>query len=257
MKTDVFVQKVANATAQLVMKADNDDDTGTFEAIVSVFGVKDLQGDVVEPGAFSKTLKGFGKEKALPAVWSHQFHNPDMFLGKYLEAEENDNHLRLVGKLNMDYPMGQRVHSLMKDGLVRQFSWSGRVQDFDPIEKGDDLYDEENEWMNGARIKEIDLWEAGPTFRGANSETALLGVKTASGLSVMRKAETQTPEAANVLRDIREKLSDAIALADSAKTDNGESDSGSAPNTDAKVRKSAVLNPAQRALLALYSIDDR
>lgn len=248
----VFVQKVANATAQLVMKADNDDDTGTFEAIVSVFGVKDLQGDVVEPGAFTKTLKGFGKEKALPAVWSHQFQNPDMFLGKYLEAEETDNHLRLVGKVNMDYPKGPMVHGLMKDGLIQQFSWSGRVEDFEPIEKGDDFFDEENEWMNGARIKQIDLWEAGPTFRGANAETALLGVKAASGLSVARKEEVM-----NVLRDIQAKLHDAIALSDSSKTDNGESDSGSAPNTDAKVRKSAVLNPAQRALLALYSIDDR
>lgn len=249
----IFVQKLAVAKSQLI----EDDNTpeGTFEAIVSVFGNKDNQGDVVEPGAFKKSLSSWAKSgKPIPVVWSHQFHNPDMFLGKYFEQEETEAGLRLKARLNLSWPMGQRVYELYKEGLVGEFSWSGRVLDYDRIEKGDEFFDEENEWKNGARIKQIDLWEAGPTFKGANPETQLLGVKASAGLSVARK-EALTPELLEVLRDVREKIGSAIDLADTSETEAGETDPPGGPNTNDRTRKSAVLSPRTRALLALQNLD--
>lgn len=251
----IFVQKLAVAKSQLVVGDDVPE--GTFEAIVSVFGNKDNQGDVVENGAFKKTLGAWQKAgKPIPAIWSHQFHNPDMFLGKYTEAGEEDGGLRLKGRLNLAWPVAQRVYELYKEDLVGEFSWSGRVLDYARIEKGDEFFDEENPWKNGARIKQIDLWEAGPTFKGANSETQLLGVKASAGLSVARKGEALTPELLEVLRDVREKIGSAIDLADTSKTDQTETGSSGVSNTDDRTRKSAVvLSPRTRALLALQNIN--
>lgn len=239
---DPFIQKIASAATRLV---DHEPD-GTFEAVVSVFGNKDLQGDVMEPGAFKKSLSAWAKKgRPIPAVWGHQFHNPDMFLGKYLEQEETEDSLRLKGRLNLSWPVAQRVYELYKEELITEFSWSGRVTSFAPIEKGDEFFDEENPWKNGARIKEVDLWEAGPTFKGANPATELLSVKQATGLSVVRR---DTADVLATLRDVHAQIGKAIASADNS----GEKED----SADSTLQKdqAAELSPRTRALLALVNL---
>lgn len=250
MSDPIFVQKQATATMSLV----TDEPDGTFEALVSAFGNKDSQGDVTEKGSFLESLGA--RKSALPAVWSHQFNNPDMFLGKYFEHEETDAGLRLKGRLNLAWPMGQRVYELYKEELVTQFSWSGRVEDYKLIEKGDPLFDEEKEWLNGARILKVDLWEAGPTFRGANPETELLSVKQSTGLSFANKAgRVLRDEYVAVLKQSAELLNSVIAAAE--KTDEDKPAKTDSPNSEestvegVKVRKAAVLDPRTRARMTL------
>lgn len=256
----IIVQKTATATTTLIDSQPGEAD-GTFIAKVSVYSIKDLHGDVMEPGSFKKSLDGLMKSgKQLPAVWAHQFSNPQMFLGKYFEWEDNDSELILKGRLNLAWPTAKMVHELYKEGLVDQFSWSGRVSDYDLIEKGDEFFDEENEWMNGARIKEVDLWEAGPTFRGANPETALVGVKTLlvpGSAAVQAKASGDLMDA---LRDVHSKIGKALASADSTAAEKDESANSGAstlqesPGTSGSTDQAAELKPTTRALLALANI---
>lgn len=252
----LFVQKFAVAKTGLV----EHEPDGTFEALVSVFGNKDSQGDVTELGAFKKSLTARYKAGgSLPAVWSHQFHNPEMFLGKYTDWEETDSGLVLKGRLNLNWSVARQVYELYKEQLVTEFSWSGRVEDYDRIEKGDDLFDEENEWMNGARIKQVDLWEAGPTFKGANPQTELLSVKNTGALSFAAAKEGRVlrTEYVDVLKNARDLLTGVIESVDKssdAETDGQKStDSNVVVNpADAggQVRK-AVLDPRTRARMSL------
>lgn len=254
----IFVQKAALTSTSLIP----DEPEGTFLAKVSAFGNKDHQGDVTEFGAFGKSLTSRYKSGgALPAVWSHQFHNPEMFLGKYFDWEETESGLVLKGRLNMAWPMARQVHELYKENLVSEFSWSGRVEDYDRIEKGDPLFDEEKEWLNGARIKQVDLWEAGPTFKGANPQTELLSVKQISNLSVVAKeGRVLRSEYVAVLKDAIDMLSGVVeSVEKSAKPNDGENDGQKSTDSSVVVNpasagdqvRKAVLDPRTRARLSL------
>ena len=236
-----------------------DEPEGTFLAKVSAFGNKDLQGDVTEFGSFGKSLTARYKSGgALPAVWSHQFHNPDMFLGKYFDWDEQESGLVLKGRLNLKWAMAEKVLDLYKENLVNEFSWSGRVEDYERIEKGDPLFDEEKDWLNGARIKAVDLWEAGPTFRGANPQTELLSVKQVGSLSFASKeGRVLRSEYVDVIKNAVELLNGVLTSVDKSADAETDGQKSVTPNLESnpaasgeQVRK-AVLDPRTRARLSL------
>lgn len=146
---------------------------GWFRALISVYGVTDHEGDVVEPGAFRKTIlewelaKG---TKTMPVVWSHQYFDLKSFLGVMTRLESTDEGLIMEGVIDLDTEEGRRIYKLMKDGVITEFSWSGMVREYELIEDDDS-------WWPSIKIKDVDLWEAGPCFKGANPETELLSVK--------------------------------------------------------------------------------
>jgi len=174
------VQKQFAAKVSLAVPAEGDggDPEGTFVAVVSLFGNEDAYGDIVEKGAFTKTLAAWiVKGNPIPVIWSHKFTEPDNFLGHYSEAEETDEGLRMKGHLDLDHPRAARVYQLMKKGLIGEFSWSGEVTDYESLDPDDD-------WGWGPmRIKEVDLWEAGPCFKGANPDTELVSVKSSGEIT--------------------------------------------------------------------------
>lgn len=160
-----------------------DEDEGVFEAIVSVFGNKDLAGDVVMPGAFADTLaywKSVGDP--IPVYWSHRMDDPTYNIGEVIEATElaggdksipdfaNDwvkqnGGLYVKGRLD-DFGLGSTVRHLMKSRRVKQFSFS---------------YDVIAESKNKSGANELHkLWlhEVGPTPLGCNPMTELLSAKS-------------------------------------------------------------------------------
>lgn len=224
------------------------DKRGQFEALVSVTGNKDSQGDIIEPGAFTKTLaEWIIKSRPMPVVWAHQFSNPFMILGEYISQEETDAGLHVVGQLELAWPEAQRVYELMEKELIVEFSISGRVRDFEYIED-----DDEDSWWPGMKIKDIDLWEAGPCFKGANPETELLGLKNltaAAGTAERIRKEGRIlaqkyVDNLTIARDQINSVLDAVAGDDSEKTQG--------PNVTlfGKGEENPNLTPAVRAALA-------
>jgi HK97 family phage prohead protease len=154
--------------AQFKALPDENGTKGRFEALVSVFGNVDLQGDRVVKGAFAKSLEKWQESgDPIPIVWSHEWANPFAHIGSAdpKEAEETDDGLKIVGTLDMDDPFAAKVYSLLKQRRVKEFSFA-----YDIIEE-QEAEDKANE------LKVLDLIEAGPTLKGANPETQLLGVK--------------------------------------------------------------------------------
>src|SRR5690606_27708003 len=116
------------------------DEAGVFEGYAAVFGNEDLGGDVIEPGAFKKTLK---ENPTLPILWQHDVREP---IGVSLEAYEDGKGLRVKGQLNLETSRGREAYALLKQGALRGLSIG---------------YDTIKEAWHGSvrRLKEIRLWE--------------------------------------------------------------------------------------------------
>jgi HK97 family phage prohead protease len=254
-----------------------DGQAGEFSAIVSAFGNEDSQGDIVEKGAFKATLQEWeDRGRPIPVVWSHQFQDPENFLGYYTQAEETDEGLKLTGLLDLDHPKAARVHQLMKSGLIVEFSISGLVRDYEEIEKDDKDDDEEDfwGWFAPIRIKDIDLWEAGPCFKGANPNTELLSIKSGErslldmtslerireamdlNKAILKARQAHLSKEGRVLaqkhvdslKEAHAKLGDIIAAVEKSPDPEDTGQAGKA------VQQAAVLTPKVRALLRLNTI---
>lgn len=240
----ILLSKSFAATA-----APSADTPGEFTALVSAFGNTDSQGDIIEAGAFTKTLSEWSeKGRPIPVVWAHQFQDPEAFLGVYTAAEETEAGLQLTGQLDLDHPRAARVHQLMRNGVIVEFSISGQVRDYELIEKDDE---EDSWWMPPMRIKEIDLWEAGPCFKGANPETELLSVKSLTSLVTRKEGRVLAQKHVDALKAAHTQIGEIIAAAETVQTEQAESlppqDAGKA----AAPPHSTALTPSVRALLEL------
>lgn len=148
-------------------------DEGRFEAVVSVFGNVDLQGDRVVKGAFRKSIEEWVRSgDPIPVIWSHDWGNPHSIIGGVDARNVSETEKGLLIRdawLDMENPVAAQVHNLMKQRLVREFSFA-----YDVVREkkaGDSAND----------LLQLDIIEVGPTLKGANPLTELVGVKSALG----------------------------------------------------------------------------
>lgn len=88
---------------------------GTFQGIASVYGVEDLGGDVIEPGAFKKTL---GEKATVPILWQHR---TDEVIGQG-DLREWQRKILLDATLDMEDPTAQKAYRKLKSGLIKGLS---------------------------------------------------------------------------------------------------------------------------------------
>ncbi len=135
------------------------DELGIFTGYASVFFVEDLQGDIIEKGAFKRTLDHTGGN--FPILWQHK---PDEPIGVGLEAKEDENGLFVRGQINLDTQRGKEAYALLKQGAIKGLSIG-----YDPIKK---------DYKNGKRIlREIRLHEWSVVTFPANLQANVLDVK--------------------------------------------------------------------------------
>lgn len=150
------------------IKAYNDDeedkDYGTFEGYGSVFGNKDLGNDVIESGAFAKSLK---KRKPQNVKLLYQ-HKSDMPIGVFDEIREDDHGLVVKGRLALKTQAGAEAYELLKMGALDGLSIGFRVN---PKEVS---YDKRG---NKRIIKEVDLMEVSLVTFPMNPQATVRSVK--------------------------------------------------------------------------------
>lgn len=177
---------------------------GTAVALVSVFGNVDLGGDRVMPGAFDNTIKAWrDKGDPIPVVWSHNWDDPAAFVG---EADPNaveatDAGLVVPMKFDMDRPFAEQVHHLLKSRRVTQFSFGYFAKDYTTVE--DPQYGEVRE------LKEIELFEVGPTLLGMNPATELL--EAASAISGSKAGRVLSSKNEGLIRDAHGALGEVLS----------------------------------------------
>jgi HK97 family phage prohead protease len=168
MSTKRAVYEIADFKA---MPADDGEEKGRFEAIVSVFGNVDAIGDRVVEGAFAKSIERWRASGApIPILWSHDWGNPHAHIGSADPAEVAEvpgKGLLVPGTIDLDNPFAAQVYRLMSQRRVKEFSFGYEVK-------------REKRAKDGANeLLELDIIEAGPTLKGMNPATELVAIKSA------------------------------------------------------------------------------
>ena len=143
-----------------------DEEAGTFEGYASTFdSAPDSYGDVVDKGAFTKTINE--NMKRIRLLFNHNANEP---IGKILELREDDKGLYFKAKLSLGVQRAREVLALMKDEVLTTMSIG-----YDTITE---------EWKDKIRhLKEVRLWDISPVTFAANPEAVITGVKSGRVLS--------------------------------------------------------------------------
>jgi hypothetical protein len=130
---------------------------GTFEGYAAIFDKKDALGEIIEKGAFDKTVK---EGKPYPMLWYHDARQP---IG-IATLEIDDKGLKVKGELNLEVQAGKEKHALMKQKAIRGLSFGFKtVKDL---------------WDGATRIlKEVKLYEISPCTFGAQATALISSVK--------------------------------------------------------------------------------
>jgi len=137
---------------------------GEFEGYGSVFGNKDLGNDVIEKGAFAKSLRR-RKAKGVKLLYQHK---SDMPIGVFDEIKEDEHGLVVKGRLALKTQAGAEAYELLKMGALDGLSIGFRVN---PKEVS---YDK----RGGKRIiKEVDLMEVSLVTFPMNPQATVRSVK--------------------------------------------------------------------------------
>jgi len=142
-----------------------DDEAGRFEGYGSVFAVQDSYNDIVEQGAFKRTLKA---NDHFPLLWSHDVTQP---LG-IIRGEEDSKGLKIVGELNLDLQAAQEKRSLIRQGAVKGLSIG--------YEAVKHVFDDKEQVR---RLKEVKLWEISLVVFPANGKSLVSNIKSGADLS--------------------------------------------------------------------------
>jgi HK97 family phage prohead protease len=87
-------------------------DQGIFEGMLSPYGNVDAGGDLVEAGAYTKTLQEGGPKR--PLLWQHMSDCP---IGE-LTLEDRKDGLWCRGKLLLSLPEAKKAYECLKAGIV-------------------------------------------------------------------------------------------------------------------------------------------
>jgi len=137
------------------------DEKGTVVMYVSAFGNKDSDGDIIQKGAYKKTIK-----EGMQRIKHLKDHNRFMLLGLPKEMEEDSTGLKVKSVINIKKELGRETYEDYKFFAEHNRTLEHSVG-IDILKADDNI------------LTELKLWEYSTlSFLGANSETPLLDIKS-------------------------------------------------------------------------------
>lgn len=235
---------------------------GEFIAYASVFGNKDLVGDVMMKGAFTKTLAEWKRKGVpIPLLWGHNMADPDFNLG-YVDAEEDDKGLKVHGYFDMESPKSAQTYRLLKSGRTNQMSITYRVVDGAFVMPEGEKATYKDAYYE---LREIDLFECSIVQVAANQEAEVMAVKSVVGALASKAGRTLSTKNEEAIRGALTQAEQIVAalkgvLPDKDPADEEDQDktSGKEPPSDATATKSSQSDeatPSPSVLLALTEIE--
>jgi len=146
--------------------ADSDMKQGIVSGYFAVFGNKDLDGDVIEPGAFSKTIqeRGPAGKQLIKYLLDH---DKNKVVAKITNLYEDQKGLRYEAKIG-SHAAGQDFQKMIESELINQHSFGFRTIK--------EMYDDQ---AKANLIKEVMMYEGSAVqFLGANPETTFIDLKS-------------------------------------------------------------------------------
>lgn len=150
-------------------------ENGSFTGIASVHDVEDLGGDVIEKGAFRKTL---AENPEVLVLWHH---NPNEIIGKG-HVREQGNSIILDAQLDMDDPTAQKVYSKLKKKLLKGLSIG-----FQAVKSKWEQIEEEQKSRMVRRISELKLFEVSVVAFPMLPAAQVMRVKSDSRIEALEK----------------------------------------------------------------------
>ena len=165
-------------------------DEGEFEGYLSVFGNRDTYEDVVEKGAFKRTLQHKAQAgKKFPVLWQHDMTQP---IGVFEELREDDHGLWVKGRLTMEVQKAKEAYALMQSGAL-----DGLSIGFDIVKKS---------FKDGIRyLKELKLWEGSLVTFPANDMATVTAIKSAFLARAVQKRMGKAVDFAGALAEIQDR----------------------------------------------------
>ena len=154
-----------------VKEEDVNVETGEFTGHAAVFKNIDFGNDIIEPGAFAKTIKD--QKGKVPILWQHNTREP---IGISMTMEEDEKGLKVKGQINKEVQRGKEALA-----LINQFAKAkrpfGLSIGFDPLQS-EFVEKSKNGIKRLVRIlKELKLFEFSPvTF--AMNDRAMADMKS-------------------------------------------------------------------------------
>jgi len=166
---------------------DLDTTQGIVTGYFAMFGNKDLDGDIIEPGAFSKTIQERGpKGKGLIKYLLD--HDKNKAVAVINELYEDGKGLYYEAKVG-SHMVGKDFLEMVKSGIINQHSFGFSV----PKDKS---YFDQSRKAN--IIKEVMMYEGSAIqFLGANPETTHIGLKSFEDYLKSLEKFIQTSEASD------------------------------------------------------------
>jgi hypothetical protein len=235
---------------------------GEFIAYASVFGNKDMVGDVMMKGAFTKTLAEWDRKGVpIPLLWGHNMADPDFNLG-YVDASEDEKGLKVHGYFDMESPKSAQTYRLLKSGRTNQMSITYRVVDGAFVMPEGDNASYKDAYYE---LREIDLFECSIVQVAANQEAEVMAVKSVVGALASKAGRTLSSKNEEAIRGALSQAEQIVAALkgvlpedNSADNQDQEQTSGKEPPPDATASKSSQSEPATPSpsvLLALTEIE--
>lgn len=141
-----------------------DADKRTLTGYASTFGNKDLVGDIVQPGAFAKTISERGpnpnRNGDIKVLWQHW--DP---IGRPLHLEEDSKGLYVEAYIS-NTTLGNDALALAQDGVIDKFSIGYDV-----------IQDEYDPNTSSRLLKELKLYEFSLVTFPANESANVTGMK--------------------------------------------------------------------------------
>jgi HK97 family phage prohead protease len=145
---------------------------GAFQGYASLFGVPDLSGEIVTPGAFRASLRKRGP-RGIKLLYQHEPSEP---IGVWEELEEDNLGLFVRGRILLTLRRGRDVINLIREGAIDGLSIGFRAEK-----------DRRDPRTGNRRLDQIDLWEISvvtfPLLPGARIGAVKSGARSLSRAS--------------------------------------------------------------------------
>ena len=149
-----------------------DDRQGIVEAYVNTMGVRDADGDIIDPTAFNASIKS---TLPLPVLAGH---DQSKLVGKVIFAQPekigagDEHRLYTRMQLNLDTQAGQEAYSNIAGEYIREWSVGFNLPAGDAV-----VYDRAGKETT-RRILDLDWVEVSAVIRGASPSTSTIAAKS-------------------------------------------------------------------------------
>lgn len=154
-----------STTIRKTAMVDASADAGTFTGYAATYGNIDRQGDLIQPGAFSGTMR---RGSEVPILWNHDANTPGNVIGRTIGTVEDEHGLLVTARLDLDNPVAAEAYRLLRNGTVRSMSVGMLATQADSMPDGTRI------------IREAELLEISITPTPANPQAEIITVKSAN-----------------------------------------------------------------------------